>query len=257
MVKLLAFVIAFVARKHISTMVQDNRQIYILQHTELASRHALQRHRCPSGFGYHRFCNASQHYLSPSVPDSERACHAQTSRKEITPSNISSKASKAMQTLSRWPLMLSPGRSLWDLSTRSSKSTSTSRIATLSLVRIALGRDSSICQSTCYQNADVFRQIVGPKDDGHGHGLLGDITVVKDYINDEDGQMSCIENNEAELREFESDKPKLVVCPLGLKFGAIGKGWEGAPAITCETWCPHISRKMNTISFVLLHECTH
>lgn len=80
---------------------------------------------------------------------------------------------------------------------------------------------------------------------------------MKDYVNDEDGEMSCIENTEAELREFDTDKPKLVVCPLGLKLGATGKGWEGAPAVTCETWFPRISRKMNTIGFVLLHEYTH
>ena len=80
---------------------------------------------------------------------------------------------------------------------------------------------------------------------------------MKDYVNDEDGETSCIENTEAELREFETDKPKLVVCPLGLKLGAIGKGWDGAPAVTCDTWFPRISRKMNTIGFVLLHEYTH
>lgn len=62
--------------------------------------------------------------------------------------------------------------------------------------------------------------------------------------------MSCIENTQAELREFTTEKPELVVCPLGLKMGSLGN-------VTCETWFPRISRKMDSIGFVLLHEYTH
>lgn len=81
--------------------------------------------------------------------------------------------------------------------------------------------------------------------------------VVKDFEDDDDGQMSCIENTQAELRDYTTERPKLVVCPLGLKMGALGKGWQGIPAVTCETWHPRISRKMDSIGFVLLHEYTH
>jgi hypothetical protein len=81
--------------------------------------------------------------------------------------------------------------------------------------------------------------------------------VVKDFKDDNDGEMSCIENTQAELRDSETDNPKLVVCPLALKMGAIGKGWSDAPAVTCGNLYPRISRKMDTIGFVLLHEYTH
>lgn len=102
-----------------------------------------------------------------------------------------------------------------------------------------------------------MKQIVGPKDDGHGHGLLGDIEVVRDFKDKKDGEFSCIGDTQAELRDYESDTPKLVVCPHGLTLGAIGKDLGGIAAVTCETWWPRISSVMDTVGTVLLHEYTH
>lgn len=146
MSKLLAFRVMFVAQKHISTTIQDKRHIYNTQYPliamlskGIATLAALAITTLATPVNITSFTQAQ---TLTSMP-------LQTSRKETTLSNRSHRSNKTTRTPSRWPLLLLPGRSLRDLSTRSSKSTSTSRIATLSLVRIALGRDFSICKSTC------------------------------------------------------------------------------------------------------------
>lgn len=130
-------------------------------------------------------------------------------------------------------------------------------------IALALGRDFSLLlfignRYADTQTAEVFKQIVGPKDDGHGNDPLGDITVVKDFRHGSDNHLSCADDDElAELRDYNTTKPKFIVCPLLFKKGAIGKGWEGAPAVTCDTWFPRIGYMMDTIGFVMLHEYTH
>lgn len=105
---------------------------------------------------------------------------------------------------------------------------------------------------------DVFEQIVGPRDLRNGNSLLAHITVVKDS-KDKDGLLSCITPNiEAELVDSNTDKPKLVVCPRAFTLGAFsGKGYPGAPPVTCDRCYPRISKNMETIGMVLLHEYTH
>ena len=106
--------------------------------------------------------------------------------------------------------------------------------------------------------SDVFKQIVGPKDLRYGNSLLADITVVKDS-KQKDGQLSCNSPKiDAELLETDTDKPKLVVCPKAFTRGAFsGKGYPGAPVVTCDRCYPRISKKMDTIGTILLHEYTH
>jgi hypothetical protein len=99
---------------------------------------------------------------------------------------------------------------------------------------------------------------VGPRDLRNGNSLLADITVVKDSKG-KDGQLSCnAPNIEAELIDSNTDKPKLVVCPRAFTRGAFsGKGYPGAPVVTCDRCYPRISKNMETIGMILLHEYTH
>lgn len=87
---------------------------------------------------------------------------------------------------------------------------------------------------------------------------MADITVVKDSKR-KDGILSCnAPNVEAELLETDTDKPKLVVCPRAFTRGAFsGKGYPGAPVVTCDRCYPRISKNMEKIGMVLLHEYTH
>ena len=99
---------------------------------------------------------------------------------------------------------------------------------------------------------------MGPRDLRNGNRLLADITVVKDSKG-KDGQLSCnAPNIEAELVDSNTDKPKLVVCPRSFTRGAFsGKGYPGAPVVTCDRCYPRISKNMETIGMILLHEYTH
>jgi hypothetical protein len=87
---------------------------------------------------------------------------------------------------------------------------------------------------------------------------LADIKVVKDSKR-KDGVLSCNKPNvDAELLESDTDKPKLVVCPRAFTRGAFsGKGYPGAPVVTCDRCYPRISKNMETIGMILLHEYTH
>lgn len=89
-----------------------------------------------------------------------------------------------------------------------------------------------------------------------GSAKLGGLSVVKDYP-DDDGELACDGETMAELRDWETDNPKLVLCDAGLGHGGIGKGYDGAPApVTCEFIGDRVNWRMDTIGSIFLHEYT-
>jgi hypothetical protein len=62
----------------------------------------------------------------------------------------------------------------------------------------------------------------------------------------------------AELRDWDTDNPKLVVCArAGFGHGGIAKGYSGVKEVECGGLDPRISWKMETLGSILLHEYTH
>jgi hypothetical protein len=61
--------------------------------------------------------------------------------------------------------------------------------------------------------ADIFKQIVGPKDLRHGNSLLADIVVVEDHP--KGGEVACTTSKttstNAALCDYDTEKPLLVV----------------------------------------------
>lgn len=106
-------------------------------------------------------------------------------------------------------------------------------------------------------NQAVFDKILGGDPNGDGYDLLGKITISTDY-KDSDGDFACDGETMAELRDWNTDKPKLVVCAkAGFGHGGIGKGYNGVPTVKCGDFDPRLSWKMETLGSVLLHEYTH
>jgi hypothetical protein len=89
-----------------------------------------------------------------------------------------------------------------------------------------------------------------------GSDLLGKITVVPDYK--DGGVLACDGDTMAELRDYMSDSPKLVICDgPGFGHGGIDLGYTGVPRVGCDTLDPRVSWKMETLGSILLHEYTH
>lgn len=107
----------------------------------------------------------------------------------------------------------------------------------------------------------VFLAILGnPRDltrlDWTGSAKLGGLKIVPDY-EDEDGELACDGATMAELREWDTDNPKLVMCDAGFGHGGIAKEYDGVPSIDCEYMGERVSWKMDTMGSILLHEYTY
>ena len=90
-----------------------------------------------------------------------------------------------------------------------------------------------------------------------GNSLLGDISIVVDY-EDDDGDMACDGETMAELRDWSTSSPKLVVCAgPGFGHGGIGKGYTDVDTVECDRFDDRVSWKMETLGSILLHEYTH
>ena len=104
---------------------------------------------------------------------------------------------------------------------------------------------------------DVFNNILGGDPNGQGSDLLSSITITPDYP-DDNGDLSCDGETMAELRDWNTDSPKIVVCdPAGFGHGGIGKGYGTVTAVGCDSFDPRVSWKMETLGSILLHEYTH
>lgn len=112
----------------------------------------------------------------------------------------------------------------------------------------------------------MFRRIIdqNPSDDGAGNGLLGNIQFSRDYFDSRPGnELACTPDDdtppdEAEMREFKTDHPKIILCEPIFTYGVIGRqGYPNAPGVTCDNIYPRISHRMETFGHNLLHEYTH
>jgi hypothetical protein len=75
---------------------------------------------------------------------------------------------------------------------------------------------------------------------------------------DEDGDLACDGDTMAELRDWKTSSPKLVVCAgAGFGHGGIGKGYTDVETVRCERFDDRVSWKMETLGSILLHEYTH
>jgi hypothetical protein len=104
----------------------------------------------------------------------------------------------------------------------------------------------------------VFKQIVGPENNGDGNLLIRKMTAVKDYVHD-DGHgpaLMCADEylDQMGLRDVKTDSPKLIVCKEGFELGAINHNFPGVEGVTCGVIWPRISRMMQTSGSVLLHQ---
>jgi hypothetical protein len=84
------------------------------------------------------------------------------------------------------------------------------------------------------------------------------MTAVKDYVHD-DGhgpELMCADEylDQMGLRDVKTDSPKLIVCKEGFELGAINHNFPGVEGITCDVFWPRISRMMQTLGSVLLHQ---
>jgi hypothetical protein len=108
----------------------------------------------------------------------------------------------------------------------------------------------------------VFKQIVGPENNGDGNLLLRRMTAVKDYVHDDgDGpQLMCKDEylDKMGMRDVNTDSPKLIVCKEGFELGAINVSFPGRiQGVTCGDFMPRITREMQTLGSVLLREYMH
>ncbi|KAF4445781.1 Metallopeptidase, catalytic domain [Fusarium austroafricanum] len=104
----------------------------------------------------------------------------------------------------------------------------------------------------------VFKAMVGDQyEDDDGNPILGSITIVSDYKN-EDDEWACTDDTMAEIRDYDTKNPKIVVCPkTGFGSGGLGKGYKGVEALRCSSFDDQVSTKMDSLGSVLLHEYTH
>ncbi|KAJ5894638.1 hypothetical protein N7495_006329 [Penicillium taxi] len=71
---------------------------------------------------------------------------------------------------------------------------------------------------------DVFEKITGGESAGYsGNSILNQMTIVADY--EKDGEYACDGSADAELRDWETKSPKLVLCEYGFLYGGIDKGY--------------------------------
>ena len=107
---------------------------------------------------------------------------------------------------------------------------------------------------------NTFLAIMGnPSDpnnpDVTGSSKLGGISIVQDYA-DADGDLACDGQTMAELRDWSTDNPKLVMCDPGFGHGGIGKGYGSVPSVDCGFIGDQVNWRMDTIGSILLHEYT-
>ncbi|KAI9667809.1 MAG: hypothetical protein M1821_000628 [Bathelium mastoideum] len=104
---------------------------------------------------------------------------------------------------------------------------------------------------------NVFNNILGGDPNGQGSDLLSSITITPDYP-DSNGVLACDGETMAEMRDWSTDSPKVIVCdPAGFGHGGIGKSYETVAAVSCGNFDPRVSWKMETLGSILLHEYTH
>jgi hypothetical protein len=86
---------------------------------------------------------------------------------------------------------------------------------------------------------------------------LGNISIVVDS-RDAWGHLACDGSVMAEIRDWDTDNPKLVVCAkCGFGHGGIAKGYSGVKEVECGQLDSRVSWKMDTLGSILLHEYTH
>lgn len=91
---------------------------------------------------------------------------------------------------------------------------------------------------------------------------MKNVEFVADYPRKGDGRLTC-PTDLAELRDYDTDKPKVILCPDVFHYGSIkgrnwpGDSWPGVPPVSCDTVYPRVSYKMLTLGHILLHEYTH
>jgi len=108
---------------------------------------------------------------------------------------------------------------------------------------------------------NVFLNIMGnpsdpSKPDPTGSSKLGDISIVQDYP-DAGGDLACDGETMAELRDWGTNNPKLVMCGPGFGHGGINKGYNNVPEINCAYIGDRVNWRMDTMGSILLHEYTH
>lgn len=105
---------------------------------------------------------------------------------------------------------------------------------------------------------EMFSNISGgDPENPTGNDLLGKISIVTDY-KDDDGDYACDGDTMAELRDYSTDNPKIIICKkAGFGHGGIAKGYDGVDKVVCENFDPRMSWKMETLGSILLHEYTH
>lgn len=104
---------------------------------------------------------------------------------------------------------------------------------------------------------EVFNKITGDDvSSGAGSASLGRITISQDY-QDENGNWACEDGGLAELRLFDTNRPRLIICADAFAYGGIDRGYNGVSAVTCDTIGNTVSYRLNTLGSVLIHEYTH
>jgi len=77
--------------------------------------------------------------------------------------------------------------------------------------------------------------------------------------------MGCAaKENIAELRDYKTAYPKMILCDAASTHGGIGKSYGtipvppfGVPAVGCNKFDKEVSWKMDTLGATILHEYTH
>lgn len=90
-----------------------------------------------------------------------------------------------------------------------------------------------------------------------GNALLSDMSIVVDY-KDKKGMLACDSETMAELRDWSTPNPKLIVCAgPGFGHGGIGKGYTNVDTVECGRFDDRVSWKTETLGSILLHEYIH
>ncbi|KAJ5375710.1 hypothetical protein N7517_007716 [Penicillium concentricum] len=73
-----------------------------------------------------------------------------------------------------------------------------------------------------------------------------------------DGDYACDGDTITELRDYNSDNPKIVICKKdGFSHGGITKGYIRFSEVVCEKFDPRMSWKMEMLGSILLHGYTY
>ena len=128
-----------------------------------------------------------------------------------------------------------------------------------SIHHVVLGSISSYQTILLTTYTEVFKKILGSyPTDNPGNPLIKDISVVEDYKHDDDGSFTCNGRTMAEIRDWWTDHPKIIICDgAGLNHGGIRKGYKNVKAVDCDNLDKRVSWKMDTLGATVLHELTH